>query len=183
MMPQTCCAAAIAALRASKDSSSVVHWLSSGSGLALARGAAEAGVDASRVVVHFVRRARDLLEALDSIARDPRAVELLILDSVAPIVTPLLQRGPAGSSSANNWRRSPRGPGLVRLLGSLLHRAASTHSAPFLVTNQCVGRGSETRPALGRLWRLVPDRAWWLEREPRPLSEASRSPLRVRRVR
>ena len=93
---------------------------------------------------------RSLLEASSEgdVAAPPT---LVVIDSVADILAPIVGSGPKAHAH-------------VESLGLLLHDLASANVA-VVVTNR-VSRG--TGPALGRAWRFVPDVRLFLESVPPP---------------
>ncbi|XP_023007348.1 DNA repair protein RAD51 homolog 4 [Cucurbita maxima] len=84
-----------------------------------------------------------------------RRVQLLIVDSISSLITPIL----GGSSS--------QGHALMVSAGSLLKKIAHEYNIAVLVINHTVGgdRGT-SKPALGQSWKSVPHVRLQLSRDP-----------------
>ena len=95
---------------------------------------------------------------------------LLVLDSVAAIVSPLLGKFSGIGAGAKEQHKNPMGHSIMMQIGTLLSHIAARHGVAVLVTNHVVrahggwrsgdggggsGRGG-TKPALGRSWACVP---------------------------
>ncbi|XP_050291165.1 DNA repair protein RAD51 homolog 4 isoform X3 [Quercus robur] len=76
-------------------------------------------------------------------------VQLLIVDSVSSMVTPIL--GGSGSQGIHSWHA------LMISAGYLLKKLAHEHNIAVLVTNHTVGGdGGISKPALGESWKSIP---------------------------
>lgn len=72
---------------------------------------------------------------------------LVILDSVSALITPILGAGGPQQSQAH---------ALMSALGRMLKYVAAQYTAAVLCTNHMVGSGSNPRPALGESWKVQP---------------------------
>ncbi|CAL5211383.1 unnamed protein product [Lathyrus oleraceus] len=101
----------------------------------------------------------DLLHQLkinlrSKIAKSDRHVQLLIVDSISSLITPILR----GSG--------PQGHALMVSVGFLLKKLAHEHNIAVLVTNHVVGgEDGNSKPALGESWKSVPHVRLSLSRE------------------
>ncbi|XP_017253116.1 DNA repair protein RAD51 homolog 4 isoform X2 [Daucus carota subsp. sativus] len=89
----------------------------------------------------------DLLHQLKSTLKPVTgsSVQMLIVDSISSLVTPILGSGAHGHA-------------LMVSLGFLLKELAYEHNLSVLVTNHMVGaEGGHLKPALGESWKNVPD--------------------------
>ncbi|XP_020975784.1 DNA repair protein RAD51 homolog 4-like [Arachis ipaensis] len=88
------------------------------------------------------------------IVEPDRRVQLLIVDSISSLITPIL-----GGSG-------PQGHALMISAGYLLKKLADEHNIAVLVTNHMVaGEGGTSKPALGESWKSVPHIRLLLSRE------------------
>ncbi|XP_004505899.1 DNA repair protein RAD51 homolog 4 isoform X2 [Cicer arietinum] len=79
------------------------------------------------------------------IVKSDRHVQLLIVDSISSLITPIL-RG-----------NGPQGHALMISAGFLLKKLAHEHNIAVLVTNHVVGgEDGNSKPALGESWKSVP---------------------------
>ncbi|KAI8568998.1 hypothetical protein RHMOL_Rhmol02G0244800 [Rhododendron molle] len=98
----------------------------------------------------------DLLHQLkpNLISQTGDRVQLLIVDSISSLITPIL--GGGGS----------HGRALMIYAGSLLKKLAHEHNLAVLVTNHMVsGEGGTHKPALGESWKSIPHVRLELSRE------------------
>ncbi|XP_058729884.1 DNA repair protein RAD51 homolog 4-like isoform X2 [Vicia villosa] len=101
----------------------------------------------------------DLLHQLEinfrsEIDKSDRHVQLLIVDSISSLITPILR----GSG--------PQGYSLMISVGFLLKKLAHEHNIAVLVTNHVVGgEDGNSKPALGESWKSVPHVRLLLSRE------------------
>ncbi|KAL5055965.1 hypothetical protein RYX36_036647 [Vicia faba] len=101
----------------------------------------------------------DLLRQLEinfrsEIVKSDRHVQLLIVDSISSLITPILR----GSG--------PQGHALMISVGFLLKKLAHEHNIAVLVTNHVVGgEDGNSKPALGESWKSVPHVRLLLSRE------------------
>ncbi|KAF7153684.1 hypothetical protein RHSIM_Rhsim01G0224100 [Rhododendron simsii] len=98
----------------------------------------------------------DLLHQLkpNLISQTGDRVQLLIVDSISSLITPIL----GGSGS--------HGRALMISAGSLLKKLAHEHNLAVLVTNHMVsGEGGTHKPALGESWKSIPHVRLELSRE------------------
>ncbi|XP_058764309.1 DNA repair protein RAD51 homolog 4-like [Vicia villosa] len=101
----------------------------------------------------------DLLHQLEinfrsEIHKSDRNVQLLIVDSISSLITPILR----GSG--------PQGYALMISVGFLLKKLAHEHNIAVLVTNHVVGgEDGNSKPALGESWKSVPHVRLLLSRE------------------
>lgn len=88
----------------------------------------------------------DVLQGSVSEARHGK-VQLIVVDSVSALVTPVLGAGGTQHS---------QGHALMLGIGRLLKHVAVQYTLAVLCTNHVVGSNSEPRPALGETWKNQP---------------------------
>jgi len=85
-----------------------------------------------------------------------RHLRLLVVDSAASLISPLLSSTPIGHSLVSSISRA------LRLL-------ATRHNFVVLVTNYTVGSEREAKPALGELWGMTSSTRLFLQHEIHPV--------------
>eukprot|EP00698_Gefionella_okellyi_P001368 TRINITY_DN11312_c0_g1_i2.p1 TRINITY_DN11312_c0_g1~~TRINITY_DN11312_c0_g1_i2.p1 ORF type:complete len:258 (+),score=41.07 TRINITY_DN11312_c0_g1_i2:78-851(+) len=95
------------------------------------------------------------LQTIDSSLSKTSNVRLLIVDSVASCIMPIL------------GGQQPHGHAMMATVGRLLNRIAQKHQIAVLITNYMVGAdGSGVKPALGESWSHVPSTQMLLAVDP-----------------
>ncbi|KAL0038257.1 hypothetical protein WJX79_010245 [Trebouxia sp. C0005] len=94
-------------------------------------------------------RLLQILQSIKALVTSSNACQpnLVILDSVSALITPILGAGGPQQSQAH---------ALMSALGRMLKYVAAQYTAAVLCTNHMVGSGSNPRPALGESWKVQP---------------------------